>query len=193
MSAPPRTTSTPGEHRAAADGLRSPVDERRERDAPERLRRVEGRDDPDLAAVEARHEGAVGEGEQESGREERPRRIPGEGRRELPPRDDDVDDRGERRGEQGGGRRLQRCDVVVTRDPAHGVVARREERCAREREDDAEHAEAGRSPGIEREGGAAGDDERRPDEEDGPERLVEEREREQHRAERRGADEDRRA
>ena len=101
--------------------------------------------------------------------------------------------RRQRRRQQRQCGRLERRDVVVPRDPAHGVVAAGEERRARQRQHHADRPEARRPARVEGEGRAAGDDQGRADEQHRAKRLVEQRHREQDGAEGRGPDEDRRA
>ena len=80
----------------------------------------------------------------------------------------------------------------VARHRAGDVVADREQPRAREREDGADRPKVLGSCPLERKRGAAGDDQRRPDQEPGIERLVQHDERDRDRDQRRGADQDRR-
>ena len=76
--------------------------------------------------------------------------------------------------------------------PPHDVVAHRKECGARECEGDAEHTEVLWARPLAGEGDATGDDERGADEEERAQRLVEQRQRDPDRHQRRGADQDRR-
>ena len=162
--------------------------------APQRLRGVERRDDPHVAAVEACHERGVRECEQDPGGDERPRRRARDRPGDVPAGDHDVQPRRQRRRQQRHCGRLERRDVVVARDPAHGVVATGEERRARQRQHDADRPVARRPTRVEGERRAAGDDQapcRRAS--TGRTGSSSSAMREQHGAQGRGPDQDRRA
>ncbi len=81
--------------------------------------------------------------------------------------------------------------MLVARDPAHEIVADREECGAEQREPRSQCFEVVRPDALAGQRGAAGDDEHRARDEGGVEGLSEQRERDQHGHQRCGADQDR--
>jgi hypothetical protein len=81
--------------------------------------------------------------------------------------------------------------MLVARDPAYEVVADREECCTEQREPRSQGFEVVRPDALAGQRSAAGDDEHGSRDEGGVEGLSEQRQRDQHRHQRRGADQDR--
>src|SRR5918996_6314199 len=159
--------------------------ERREADAPQRLRRDERRDDGDAAAVVRLEQGQVGETEAEPGRGEAPQaRAEGDpcvG--DHGPDEHDEQTRPERR--RGGGRSLH---VGVDGEPADDVVARGEHERPEGREEDPDRPDVGRPAALADQQEPTPDDQQRADDEAGDEGLAEEHERDRDGEERRRAD-----
>ena len=155
MSAPPATTSGAPPTSRGADELRPAQDQRREQHAPQRLGGDERRDDGHAPAVVGLEERDVREPEADAGDGE-VGQVP---QRQRAAADDErVGDgahtaRRERR--RGGERRV---DGRVDREPAHEVVAHREDDRRREREDEPGHLEVRRPRALADEQDPAEDD-----------------------------------
>ena len=182
ISTPPATTSTAAPSSRGPTASRLPMKRGREDHAPQRLRRVERRDDRDAPAIERDDQAEVGDAEADAGRQERPaaRRAPATGgrSRSREPRPGADDDRGRRERDDGAHERIQRR---VARGPADERVADREEAgaehgqhraerpgspaaCVRSNESDAPATTISAAPGDEARADALAEEHRREDE-----------------------------